>query len=387
MKIVHCCLGSFFNDNYSYQENMLPKYHVRQGHQVVVVASLLSFDHNGKLSLIKSTGSYNSRDGYKVVRIDYAKPFYRINRFFRHYDGLISILNDEKPDIIFIHGIQFYDILKIVKYVKKHPLTIVYADNHADYCNSATNWLSKNILHRIIYRYYAYKSEPYIRKFFGVLPIRCDFLNDVYKLPESKIEYLEMGIDDAQIEGLNIRENRIEIRKNLNILDDDFLIITGGKIDKKKNILLLMHAVANMTEDRVKLLIFGNVNPDIKDSFCKILNNSDRLIHIGWLDSLDINKYIMASDLAVMPGSHSVLWEQIVGCGIPSVFKHFEGMHHVDIGGNCRFLYNDSIEEINTVIKEIIHNKEFYMTMQTAAESEERKRFYYSCIAEKAVSS
>ncbi len=27
MKIVHMCLGCFYPDNYSYQENMLPKYH------------------------------------------------------------------------------------------------------------------------------------------------------------------------------------------------------------------------------------------------------------------------------------------------------------------------------------------------------------------------
>ena len=27
MKIVHLCLGCFYIDNYSYQENMLPKFH------------------------------------------------------------------------------------------------------------------------------------------------------------------------------------------------------------------------------------------------------------------------------------------------------------------------------------------------------------------------
>ena len=37
MKIVHLCLCSFFPDNYSYQENLLPKYHKRLGYDVEVI--------------------------------------------------------------------------------------------------------------------------------------------------------------------------------------------------------------------------------------------------------------------------------------------------------------------------------------------------------------
>ena len=48
MKVVHLCLGSFFPDNYSYQENMFPKFHKQLGYDVEVIASLVSFDKNGK---------------------------------------------------------------------------------------------------------------------------------------------------------------------------------------------------------------------------------------------------------------------------------------------------------------------------------------------------
>ena len=37
MKIVHLCLGCFFPDNYSYQENMLPKFHKELGYDVKVL--------------------------------------------------------------------------------------------------------------------------------------------------------------------------------------------------------------------------------------------------------------------------------------------------------------------------------------------------------------
>ena len=52
MRILHLCLANFYIDNYSYQENMLPKYHKMMGHYVSVIASKVSFDENGELCLL-----------------------------------------------------------------------------------------------------------------------------------------------------------------------------------------------------------------------------------------------------------------------------------------------------------------------------------------------
>ena len=49
MKIVHLCLASFYPDNYSYQENLLPKFHKELGYDVEVIASTQSFDEYGKV--------------------------------------------------------------------------------------------------------------------------------------------------------------------------------------------------------------------------------------------------------------------------------------------------------------------------------------------------
>lgn len=111
----------------------------------------------------------------------------------------------------------------------------MYVDNHADFSNSATNWLSKYILHGLIWRKCAYLIEPYTEKFYGVLPSRVDFLRGVYKLPEEKIELLLMGVDDEKLVKLQNKDVRKEIREKHNIQQEDFLIITGGKVDNAKN--------------------------------------------------------------------------------------------------------------------------------------------------------
>ena len=44
MKILHLMLACFYIDKYSYQENYLPKYHKKQGHDVEIIASLFTFE-------------------------------------------------------------------------------------------------------------------------------------------------------------------------------------------------------------------------------------------------------------------------------------------------------------------------------------------------------
>ena len=58
MKIVHLCLASFYPDGYSYQENLLPKFHKELGLDVEVIASTQSFDKDGRICYLNKTGSY-----------------------------------------------------------------------------------------------------------------------------------------------------------------------------------------------------------------------------------------------------------------------------------------------------------------------------------------
>ena len=66
----------------------------------------------------------------------------------------------------------------------------------------------------------------------------------------------------------------------------------------------------------------------------------------------------MASDLCAFPGTHSVLWEQACACGLPGVFRDWEGMHHVDVGGNAVFLKDASAEGIKRLLSDLLSHPE-----------------------------
>lgn len=382
MKIVHLCLGCFFPDNYSYQENMLPKFHKQLGYEVEVIASLVTFDKDGKGTFLEKGSVYQNEYDIKVTRLDYKKPV-KVYRKLKRYVGTYEVLKKANPDILFIHGCQFMDMDIVVKYVKERSSIKVYVDNHADFSNSGTNWLSKNFLHKILWRHTAHSIEPYTTKFYGVLPARVDWLVNMYKLPKEKCELLVMGADDDKVKEASNPEIRNSIREKYGIAADDFVIMTGGKIDPwKTQTLLLMEAVAKINNPKVKLVVFGSVTPDLKEQVAaRCVEN--KVLYIGWVQSSESYKYFASADLAVFPGRHSVFWEQVAGMGIPMVCKYWDGTTHVDEGGNVKFLRNDSVDEIYDILMNILNGE--YVHMREIANGVAKKKFSYKEIAVRAI--
>ena len=236
MKVVNICLAGPFSDGWSYQENILTKFQ-KNFADVSVVTSQYSWNDKGNL-VKKQESNYTNCDGVKIYRIP-MKNNQNLNSKFKRYQGLYEVLKKLSPDVLFIHGCQFCDVSTIVKYLRTHTNVVTYIDNHDDFSNSATNWMSKNILHKIIWRYYAQKINPFVKKWYGVLPARVDFLKDVYGLPADKIDFLPMGADDDFVEKYSHPDVRLEYRKKYGVAEDEQLIVTGGKINLAKKQTLL----------------------------------------------------------------------------------------------------------------------------------------------------
>lgn len=380
MKIVHLCLACFFPDNYSYQENLLPKYHKLLGHDVEVIASLQSFNERGNVCYLQYSDyekAYINENGLKVTRLDYKKP-YKIFRKMKRFLGLKSALEEAQPDVLFVHGCQFLDSDIVVQYAKNHPGLKLYVDNHADFSNSAKGGVSLNLLHKRIWKHCAQRLLPYTKMFYGVLPARVDFLKNIYGIPADKVKLLVMGSEDDKVEYALRPDVRDEMRRRYAIQKEDFLIVFGGKIDMaKQQTILLMQAVNRLKDNHLKLIVFGSVVKELEDKVRE--NCSDRVQYIGWVKSEESYNYFGMADLVCFPGRHSVFWEQVAGMGIPMLVKRWEGTTHIDTGGNVLFLERDSIDEIVLGVSHILENDN-YRNMKSIAWNS-RKKFLYSGIA------
>lgn len=378
MKIVHLCLSSFFIDNYSYQENMLTKYHVKMGFEVTVIASSISFNEHGERCYLSVPSERIDNDGYKVIRLAYKNPI-KINKTLRRYDNFYSILNAERPDIIFSHGIAMAEVSVLIQYLKQNPHVKLYGDHHGDYINSATNFFSKHVLHKIIWRHYVKKLEPYLIKCYGVTPLRCRFLKEMYHLHPDKVEFLPMGVDDEAIPA-DRTEVRATVRNELGISGNAFLIITGGKIDLRKNTHILLEAINSINNKDLHLVICGVLTPEmeyLKEQF----NNN--VHYLGWCNAQKVMNCMVASDLACFPGTHSTLWEQAVGVGLPVILKQWNEMTHMNVNGNCIFVKGEDVTELQQVIEQML-SEESYKEQEQKAKTA-AATFLYSDIAKKAI--
>ena len=384
MKIVHLCLGDRFADNYNYQVNSLIKYQKKIGYDIEVIASCEGFDREGHMVHNLPARKYVGECGILITRIPYKRDdkfYYR----FRKFRGLKTELEKAKPDILFMHNIQFADVPVVVRFLKENPQVIAYADNHADFSNSAKNWLSMNIIHKVIWKRYAQMIAPYLKKIYGVLPARVDFLEKVYELPSSKCELLVMGADDEWVNEAKLKQNKSKIRQQYGFAESDFVVVSGGKINQyRPETLYLMEAIIESERNNLKLLIFGNVEESLKakfDTLCK----SDRVRFAGWQNSKETYYLMAAADLVVFPGLHSVMWEQAVALGVPCIFRDIDGFHHVDLGGNALFLKDVSSKSLQKEIEKLSLDTSLHESMREIAESKGMKAFSYLSIAKRSI--
>ena len=373
-------MANFYIDNYGYQENILPKMHKHQGHEVTILASTETYYDNKKLGYVKPS-VYRTCDDISITRIPYTKIFpHRLSKKLRLYKGLFQYLMNNKPDIIFLHDIQFISIWQIAYYAHKTKV-IIYADSHTDLNNSGRNWLSYYVLHKLIYKACAKIIQPYITRFYGTLPTRVDFLSNVYGIPKDMIELLVLGADDSQFDMSQKADIRKKIRNDLGFNEKDFVIVSGGKIDHRKNIHHLIQAFKHISQSNIKLILFGSISDEMSFILDQIDGKTKNIIFLSWIKVNKIYEVLFASDLGVFPGSHSVLWEQSVGIGLPCVFKKWDRIQHVDVGGNCLFIDDVSPANLRDVILYLFNNNPVMERMKSVALEKGVPKFSYSTIA------
>lgn len=384
MRVLHCCLAAFYNEGYGYQENILPRMHKKQGHEVKIIASTETFVdkmHLGYVSPVK----FNNEDDIPVVRLPYVSMISRkLTTKLRIYKGLKEELYEFRPNVIFLHDAQFLSIRIIANYVRRNPKVRVYVDGHTDFGNSANGFASKYILHGLIYKWCIRQIEPFVIKFYGTLPARVTFFTDFYKTPKNKTELLVLGADDDCVKRVKERGERVRIRTKYGISDNTLLIVTGGKFDERKvSILNLMRAIHKLSEKiDIKLLVFGSVMEGVFKENFEQLCDGKIIQYVGWINSSLTYDYFEASDLVVFTGSHSVLWEQAVGQGKPCVFNYYMQQTHIDLGGNCKFFNNLDEEDIVKVLEDAVRD---YDEMKKIAESKGIPFFSYNSIAARAI--
>ncbi len=353
MRIMHFALSCFYIEGYKYQENVLPTLHARAGHQVMMVASCVSFGQNGEPCIVEPT-AYTSKDGFEVIRVPYRKPFHKgILRRARKYIGVYEIIEKFHPDVMYFHGCGALELSTIVKYKKLHPEVVLFLDNHGDRNNSASSAISMFVQYKLLYSPVLKKALPYTEKV--LCPsIECmDFCREAYGVPEHLLEFYPLG--GMIVEPDQRKTIREEIRRKENVPEDAVVFTHSGKMDAKKRTQDIIRAFSSVQNQNFRLWIIGVLMDDVKDQVLESVSHDPRISYLGWKNSDELMKYLCATDFYVQPGGQSATMQNAMCCGC-AVMLYPHKSHRPYVDGNGYYI--STVEDMQRVFQEISEHPE-----------------------------
>lgn len=334
MKIAHICLSCFYIDNYSYQENKLVSQHVKDGHDVVVIASTEVFDEYGNISYTQAS-EYVGSDDATVHRLPYMNIFnHKISSKLRLYKGTINILERFQPDVILFHGACALELLRVTRYKEKHPNLQLFVDCHEDFNNSAKSFFSKWVLHWLIYRYALLKSLRHISKILCVTPESIDFMNLFYGVPKNQTELFPLGGNIYSDDDYDIK--RVLTRKEYGISNEKIVFLQSGKIDQNKKLIESLESFKKTDNINFTFLVVGILMDDIKNEAVRLIKSDKRIQFLGWKDAKSLDGLLCSADFYLQPGSQSATLQHSLcnRCGIivdniksHEIFKNNNGFY------------------------------------------------------------
>ena len=98
--------------------------------------------------------------------------------------------------MIFHHGLHLPTLLAACRYARRHPHCVLMADSHADPINASSHFLWRALYNRFALRMLVRTAGKQVDRFYGVTPLRCEYLVSEYSVPSEKVRLLPLAGDD-----------------------------------------------------------------------------------------------------------------------------------------------------------------------------------------------
>ena len=207
----------------------------------------------------------------------------------------INQIDRFNPDILLIVGWGWYSHLKIIRY---------YKDKVPIWFRGDSTLLDQKIYFKSLFRTFILKYVySYIDKaFFVGKANKAYFLK--YGLKENQLIFAPHAIDNSRF-GLNRSKEAIEIRQELKLCETDILILFAGKLEIKKDPLLLLEAFVQIAKPNTNLLFLGNgiLEAELKSKVRD--ENIERVYFKDFQNQQILPAYYQACNLFCLPSKGS----------------------------------------------------------------------------------
>lgn len=336
MKIIH--LANYYHENFGYQENWLPHYQQRFGHEVLIVAADRYFPFP---NYEKTVGD---RLGQRVVgtgsSVDNEVNIVRVHTIFEVPKRAIVVYNFYKalkkfdPEIIHLHGATNLNIILVLWYSFFYKVKI-FIDCHTDYQ---------------VVRYNSYGNRIYyfFWKIFYKLILSFKLINHFLPITQESKEFLNkvLGISDEfiTINYLGVNLNRFK-RKEVKEADEKLIwIVNAGKQYPGKRIDFVLKVLEEIVFERkradFRLILIGSRDAEYEQALAPLMSRlKDYIVEIPFLSNEELVEYYSKADWGIWPGIPSNTIQEAMACGTAVVLPDNKTVSHL-VDGNG-FLIED----------------------------------------------
>jgi len=218
-------------------------------------------------------------------KIEYCNKKIKIEFNIKSIKKLKNIMLQTNYDIIHCHTEKVSIITRLAyKKAKLKNTKLIYTTHGFDFYKNSNKIL--------------YLIEKYLAKYTDVLITMNKEDYEIAKNFKTDVRYIKgIGLNQEKYNNKLSEEEKLNLRKELNLKETDFVMIYPSELTKNKNQKLLIEIMKDL-DKKIKLLLPG------KDSYkgkyqklVKKLNLEDRVYFLGFRD--DIEKLIQISDLEI----------------------------------------------------------------------------------------
>lgn len=341
---------------------MLKKGLENLGHKVYII----TVNPNSMNFNMDSTGRVLRVPGIKTGIYDY-----RLTNIY----PLKALKQIKKWHLDVIHSQTEFGIGTFARIVSKQlgiPLVHTYHTMYEDYVHYITHGYFDRTSKKVVEYLTLFYCDKTITELIVPTKKAWELFKDKYMV-DRNVHIIPTGIDIDRFKIENNKDfNNLELRENLNLKKDDFVILTVCRVAKEKNIMFLLKNMKEIvsTCPKAKLLVVGD-GPDIEEyrSYVNKKKLTDCVEFIGKIPWEEIPKYYLMSDVFVTASStetQGLTVIEAIASGTPVVCLNNESFNNTIIEDLNGKLFNDDKEYIKN-IKLLYSDKLLYEKLKKGA--------------------
>lgn len=185
-----------------------------------------------------------------------------------------------------------------------------------------------------------------------------DELENKFKYDNNQVKLIFNGVSESKFNKEITKEQKMNIKKELGISEDDIIIGFVGSLNKRKGIDILLEACSYIKNRNIKIILVGDGDVDwVRSLITKFELNSITSIY----KFQDPQKFYSIFDIFVLPSRQEgfpLVPLEAMMMGVPTIRSNVEGAYDQIINGENGFIFeNENSEELSEYIVKLINNK------------------------------